>query len=206
MKTGNKQKNEEPAFIFSVDILIQGKTNGQAMERLLKLLNGSEDVTDYRITRGIELGPVVEQALRLAGEQKTAKPFEPARTAEAPVSAKDNGQGSGTPTRKDGGKGEVSRKAAPEGSAQAGGKESRQAPPKPAGQNIIPSSLIQQITQYIADRTLVRLSVVKERGVKLSIPCRILNFDDSANNMTVYHVDEKKVYTFKLTEIDDLSV
>lgn len=52
----------------------------------------------------------------------------------------------------------------------------------------------------------MRLTVLKGRGVKLSIPCRLLNYDQSAENLTVYHVDEKMVYTMKLAEIDDLTV
>ena len=51
---------------------------------------------------------------------------------------------------------------------------------------------------------LVRLIVVKGKGVKLSIPCRILHFDSDLGTLTIYHVDEKKVYSFKLNEIDDI--
>jgi hypothetical protein len=39
--------------------------------------------------------------------------------------------------------------------------------------------------------------------VKLNIPCRVLNYDADTQNVSVYHVDEKKVYLFKLNEIDD---
>lgn len=54
--------------------------------------------------------------------------------------------------------------------------------------------------------TLVRIVIVKGKGVKLSIPCRILNFDGDGQHLTIYHVDEKKVYTFNLNEIEDIII
>ncbi|MDF2725549.1 MAG: hypothetical protein K0Q59_5226 [Paenibacillus sp.] len=51
---------------------------------------------------------------------------------------------------------------------------------------------------------LVRIVVVKGKGIKLSIPCRILNFDGLGQQITIYHVDEKKVYSFSLNEIEDI--
>jgi len=69
-----------------------------------------------------------------------------------------------------------------------------------------PSSIgdaMERIRGYISDNKLVRLNVNRGRGVKLSVPCRIINLDESNYTVTVYHVDEKKVYTFGLFEIDD---
>jgi hypothetical protein len=60
-----------------------------------------------------------------------------------------------------------------------------------------------RIRQYIDDNRLTRLNVNKGRGVKMSIPCRILNYDSSKQLLTVYHVDQKQVYSFELYEIDD---
>lgn len=66
---------------------------------------------------------------------------------------------------------------------------------------------IVNLIEYLKNNnTLVRLSVVKSKGVKLSIPCRVLNFDSSTLQLTVYHVDEKKVYQFHLSEVDDFKV
>jgi hypothetical protein len=65
-------------------------------------------------------------------------------------------------------------------------------------------ALAEQIERFKANNTLVRLTIVKGKGVKLSVPCRILNYDAAAQLVTVYHVDEKKVYSFHLNEIDDL--
>jgi hypothetical protein len=66
--------------------------------------------------------------------------------------------------------------------------------------------IIHQIEEFIINNTLIRLSIVKEKGVKLSVPCRVLNYDDNIQNVTIYHVDEKKVYQYSLNEIDDMVV
>jgi hypothetical protein len=63
--------------------------------------------------------------------------------------------------------------------------------------------IVEQLESFKTNNTLIRLTVIKAQGIKLSLPCRILNFDASSQNVTVYHVDEKKVYLFKLNEIDD---
>lgn len=66
--------------------------------------------------------------------------------------------------------------------------------------------IIEQIEEFKKNNTLVRLSIVKGKGIKLSVPCRILNYDDSSKYVTIYHVDEKKVYQYSLNEIDDFVV
>jgi hypothetical protein len=63
--------------------------------------------------------------------------------------------------------------------------------------------LIKQLESFIQNNVLIRLTVMKGKGVKLNIPCRVLNYDVDTQNVSVYHVDEKKVYLFKLNEIDD---
>ena len=50
---------------------------------------------------------------------------------------------------------------------------------------------------------LIRLIVNRGLGIKLSIPCRVINVDEKDFLVTVYHVDEKQVYTFRLSEIED---
>lgn len=79
-------------------------------------------------------------------------------------------------------------------------------PPKEKINNpaVVPSeSLNARIEQYIKNNKLLRLNVNKGRGVKMDIPCRIINFDATNQLLTVYHVDEKQVYSFSLNEIDD---
>lgn len=59
------------------------------------------------------------------------------------------------------------------------------------------------IRSYMKSNKLIRLIVNKGLGIKLSIPCRIINMDEDTTIITVYHVDEKQVYTFRLNEIED---
>jgi hypothetical protein len=66
-----------------------------------------------------------------------------------------------------------------------------------------PNPLEISIRQYIEDNKLIRLNINKGRGVKMSIPCRVINFDAGNQLLTVYHVDEKQVYSVKINEIDD---
>jgi hypothetical protein len=60
-----------------------------------------------------------------------------------------------------------------------------------------------RIRQYIESNRLIRLNINKGRGVKMNIPCRVINFDVDSQVLTVYHVDEKQVYSMGLNEIDD---
>ncbi|MFC5529373.1 hypothetical protein [Cohnella yongneupensis] len=60
-----------------------------------------------------------------------------------------------------------------------------------------------RIRHYIQSNQLIRLNINKGRGVKMNIPCRVINFETSSQMLTVYHVDEKQVYTVCLNEIDD---
>ena len=66
--------------------------------------------------------------------------------------------------------------------------------------------IVEMIQHFMDNETLVRLSIVKGKGVKLSLPCRILHFDPEKEQMTVYHVDEKKVYPIRLNEVDDFQI
>jgi len=60
-----------------------------------------------------------------------------------------------------------------------------------------------RIQQYIASNRLIRLNINKGRGVRMEMPCRVVHFDPELQLLTVYHVDEKKVYSIQLNEIDD---
>ncbi|MFB5761174.1 hypothetical protein [Paenibacillus medicaginis] len=65
------------------------------------------------------------------------------------------------------------------------------------------SSMHVLINDYIKKNSLVRL-VVNRYGGQRSIPCRIINNDQDSGMLSVYHVDEKQVYTFKINEIDEI--
>lgn len=157
------------SYIFNLDILIEDETNGRALEKLLHLLNDN-DITDYRIQSGIELGGQLQQAIQEASHstplqdlpagKRTAKPSAPAASAPAPSSSN--------------------------------GEDHR--------------AIWTQFQQFRQSNTLVRLTIVKAMGVKLSVPCRILNTDPENGNVSVYHVDEKQVYLFNINEIDDFSI
>lgn len=70
-----------------------------------------------------------------------------------------------------------------------------------------PHKLIwEQMKTFQQNNTLVRLSVIKGKGIKLSMPCRIIVVDSANESVTVYHVDEKKVYLLKINEIDDYEI
>jgi hypothetical protein len=81
-------------------------------------------------------------------------------------------------------------------------KTKKQANPA-ALQETASNTLIAQLESFIQNNVLIRLTVLKGKGVMLNIPCRVLNYDADKQNVSVYHVDEKKVYLFKLNEIDD---
>lgn len=158
VKIEKKDTNEEHnGYLFSIEVLVKGRTNGHALEVLTHLLN-EEQVTDYRIIKGINLGQIITANLEKPNEKITQ-----------PKSGAIADQKSQVTTIK---------------------KENE--------------TIIQQIELFKEDKSLVRLIINKGKGVKISIPCRILNFDWSTGNITAYHVDEKKVYSIDLNEVDDL--
>jgi len=64
-------------------------------------------------------------------------------------------------------------------------------------------SLTARIRDYIRANRLIRVNVNKGKGVKMSMPCRVVNYDADKQLLTLYHVDEKTVYTIRLNEVDD---
>lgn len=153
----NLSKNpSDGSFLFQIEVLVSGETNGIALERLLHLLNNG-DIVDYRVKSGIRLGAKIDQAVVAAGTNKEAADIDhpPAPTAPPPDQTCDN------------------------------------------------DDMESQIARFIKSNKLLRLNINKGRGIKLSIPCRIISYDSGSQQITVYHVDEKQVYSFQLNEIDD---
>lgn len=72
--------------------------------------------------------------------------------------------------------------------------------------NAMESAGVEQIRGFIKKNSLIRLIVNKGFGNTINIPCRIINMDEKEQIVTVYHVDEKQVYTFRLNEIEDFIV
>lgn len=86
--------------------------------------------------------------------------------------------------------------------AKSPGKEPVNAKP-PAKEASKANPLEVRIRHFIESNQLIRLNVNKGRGVKMSLPCRVINYDPGNQMLTAYHVDEKQVYTVYLNEIDD---
>ncbi|WP_019535003.1 hypothetical protein [Paenibacillus ginsengihumi] len=64
----------------------------------------------------------------------------------------------------------------------------------------------EEFRSFQRSNTLLRITVVKEKGGRISIPCRVLHADPASGNVSVYHVDEKSVYLLHIAEIDDVEI
>lgn len=49
---------------------------------------------------------------------------------------------------------------------------------------------------------LIRIHIRDNKGQQKSIPCRILNYDHGTKLVSIYHVDEKQVYSIHTSEIE----
>ncbi|WP_159887490.1 hypothetical protein [Paenibacillus puerhi] len=136
----------------------------------------SNKFEDYQIREGIELGRKIEQSLKETILQRQTKA--PDSRATANKEAK--------PAV------EPAKESASAGNSLPASDQHRQ--------------IWEEMKRFQTDNTLIRLYVIKAMGVKLSMPCRIINIDPPSGNLSVYHVDEKKVYLLKINEIDDYEI
>ncbi|MDQ0058889.1 hypothetical protein [Paenibacillus harenae] len=153
------------SYIFQIEVLVEGATNGEALEQLLRHLNNG-GFPDYRIQSGVQLGQVLDERKAAAQTQQPV-----------PI--------------------QLPRHEKP---------KSKPAPVEPVTTSAASVSVgngFERIKQIIKKNSLIRLVVNKGLGITLNIPCRILNMNENENLITVYHVDEKQVYTFRLNEIED---
>ncbi|MBP2112167.1 hypothetical protein [Paenibacillus silagei] len=172
-----KLQHTDGNYLFNVDILINARTNPLALQFLLEMLNSSDKVTDFNINSGLELGRAIDHLLKSAKMALKNDSFTP-----APVPVK------------------LPEKPA---DSQAAKPAEKPAAKKPAAAPAeTPADVFGKIRQYIQNNQLVRLRA-NRHGKQVSMPCRILNLDETENSLSVYHVDEKQVYTFKLNEIDE---
>ena len=74
----------------------------------------------------------------------------------------------------------------------------------PKAETTSQNDVLQKVQLFMSNNTLVRLFINKGLGIKKSIPCRIIKMDEELQLITVYHVDEKQVYTFHHYEIEDI--
>jgi len=179
------------SYLFNVDLLIDGESNAQALELLLRLLNDAS-VSDYRIHAGRQMGRLIQQALDDPAEHKSVHIPRNLQTRTA-----SNAESGAEPQRATKPAAKPETKAADSKAAKTDAKKA------PASSPDIQDQASARIRNYITGNKLIRLAVNKGRGVKLSVPCRILSYDEEGHSVTVYHVDEKQVYTFSLNEIDD---
>jgi hypothetical protein len=77
--------DDDDSFLFRVEILVHGNTDGTALERLLRGLKEG-GFTDYRIGSGIGRGRTIEEAVDRERKKRTvpAHPHTPAATAAIP--------------------------------------------------------------------------------------------------------------------------
>lgn len=179
-----KESNQdETSYLFNVDVLVKGRSNVEALQFLLNLLSQNEQIADSRIQSGIELGNLIEAALYLKKQSAANDSSNAAAKLADRLSKKKSATGMNKPS--------VAQEI----------KQSH-AQSKPATQ--LELRTYEWVKRYIQDKTLVRL-IVNRYGKQRSIPCRILNLDHDRNLLSVYHVDEKQVYSFKMNEIDEIT-
>ncbi len=170
--TNMQQTNDDTEFLFNVDLMITGKNNAVALQKLLDILNNQQELADFRVVNGIKLGVQIEQAIQAAGQQQTAVHIPASmKSKPSPASPPPTTTPNETPAPKD------------TSSSQE-------------------DDMGSWLSMYIESAQLIRVTI-NRRGDRMSIPCRILKYDNDDQTISVYHVDEKQVYTFKLNEIDD---
>lgn len=179
----NKQQtNDDTEYLFNVDLMITGKSNAVALQKLLNILNNHEDLADFRIVSGVKLGQKIEQSIQAAGNRQQPVNVNFQQNTSAKSSTLQE-------TFKE--KHEQQKKAAAAELKHTAELQSK-----------IENDMGNWLSLYIQGNQLIRLTI-NRRGERFSIPCRILKFDNEDQTISVYHVDEKQVYTFKLNEIDD---
>lgn len=181
--------NGQQTHLFQVEILVEGETNAKAMEQLLHVLNNG-GFPDFRVLSGSALGRLID-SMR---EQHQNGPLNSTHSSTTVQSHS----------------GATSFSAAKFGTNAGAGSTSDRKTVQPSSSTASSTSpfasIAAQFREYMDKNKLIRLKVNKGLGVSLSIPGRIINLDEASELLTVYHVDEKQVYTFKLNEIDDFSI
>jgi hypothetical protein len=76
--------DEDDSFLFRVEILVRGNSNGAALEHLLRVLKEG-GFTDYRIGSGIGRGRTIEEAADKERKKRTAPAQPPAPAAATPA-------------------------------------------------------------------------------------------------------------------------
>lgn len=171
----NKQNKEESGYLFNVDILVKSRSNALALQAMIEMLNECESIADFRIKSGMELGQLIDSMLR---DKRKSLVRKSGGSADLPLPDNRTEQAKiGQPATSPSSPAEKKKASVDYG-----------------------SQLYEWITECIRDNRLTRLTTTRG-GKRNSMPCRILNFDETNQLLNVYHVDEKQVYAFKLSEI-----
>ncbi|OIB04877.1 hypothetical protein AK95_14800 [Paenibacillus sp. LC231] len=171
---------DDNGFLFNVDILVKSSSNALALQYLLEMLNDKAEVVDFRVKSGMELGEIINTLVQAKKDSVISKASGKMASAASQI-----------------------EKPAPPAASSPEKKIAASAPPVQTP--LTGSDPFEWIKVYSKDNRLVRLTT-NRHGKQTSLPCRILNYDESNFLVNVYHVDEKQVYTFKLNEIDEFSV
>lgn len=186
MDNHNNNDHEQLGYLFNVEILVKSKSNATALQSLLELLNSGEQIIDYRINSGIELGEIIESLLAARKQSFISRSYKRLTT---------NSSTKQEATEKNNDKVADKSKAPDELKIAPNAEDSFAA--------LAMSGNFQDwIQKYISENRLVRILIYRN-GERINIPCRILNFQSETYAINVYHVDEKQVYTFMLSEVID---
>lgn len=178
MGNNHDNKQEELGYLFNVEILVRNPSNAKALQDLLSVLNSAENIIDYRINSGIELGTIIESLLENKKQTILSNSYKklPASNLKKPTES-----------------------PAPPSKLT---KEQLAISKEKFGEITNSNDFDKWIKKLISENKLIRL-VYDKNGQRVSIPCRILNFIPESYAINVYHVDEKQVYTFSLSQIID---
>ncbi|MFC4769436.1 hypothetical protein [Effusibacillus consociatus] len=61
-----------------------------------------------------------------------------------------------------------------------------------------------EVERWIKTNRLVRLEILKGRGVRQMILGRIIRYDEPENTLLIYHEDEKNVRNLRLNQIETI--
>jgi len=188
---------DDVGYLFNVDILIKSRSNALALQSLIEFINKEEQIADFRIHSGIVLGQIIEAMT----QAKTGSTDSNQNFLYLPQfsNAQLNSNKSDHIVDSVSSKSQPQEPVDKESNSKSDKKKSTADTSHVADSN----SFDAWIESLIKENRLTRIVVNNKHGKHQSIPCRILNFDRDNNVVSIYHVDEKQVYTFRTNEIDE---
>ena len=186
---------DDVGYLFNVDILIKSRSNALALQSLIAFINKEEQIADFRIHSGIELGHIIEAMTQTNSTGSNQNFMESLQSSNEELTSSKSDQIVGSASSKTKTQETVAKESAP----KVDKKKSTADNSHVADSN----SFDAWIESLIKENRLTRIVVNNKHGKHQSIPCRILNFDRDTNVVSIYHVDEKQVYTFRTNEIDE---